>query len=76
MNFQYFIKSGFIGLILLFTIQAMGFLRGLMIQSGFMDGSVDQSLMGTKLIVIPILFFVISAIFFLLWLYKDLRLKK
>lgn len=76
MNFLYFIKSGFIGLILLFVIQLAGFLRGLMIQSGFMDGSVEQSLMGTKLIVIPILFFAVSAIFFLLWLYKDLRLNK
>ncbi|MEN0825284.1 hypothetical protein, partial [Listeria monocytogenes] len=63
--------SGFIGLILLFVIQVLGIIRGLLIQSGFMDGSIDQTLLGTKLIIVPIIFFTISVIFFLLWFYKD-----
>ncbi|EAD8774561.1 hypothetical protein H0F19_002408, partial [Listeria monocytogenes] len=62
---------GFIGLILLFVIQVLGIIRGLLIQSGFMDGSIDQTLLGTKLIIVPIIFFTISVIFFLLWFYKD-----
>ncbi|EAF7771018.1 hypothetical protein AWV82_09940, partial [Listeria monocytogenes] len=48
-----------------------GIIRGLLIQSGFMDGSIDQTLLGTKLIIVPIIFFTISVIFFLLWFYKD-----
>ncbi|HFK1034763.1 hypothetical protein AAHQ60_12385, partial [Listeria monocytogenes] len=64
-------RSGFIGLILLFVIQVLGIIRGLLIQSGFMDGSIDQTLLGTKLIIVPIIFFTISVIFFLLWFYKD-----
>ncbi|EGR8654655.1 TPA: hypothetical protein H1589_001835, partial [Listeria monocytogenes] len=70
-----FVKSGFIGLILLFVIQVLGVIRGLLIQSGFMDGSIDQTLLGTKLIIVPILFFTISVIFFLLWFYKDYQKK-
>ncbi|EAD4762504.1 hypothetical protein EON24_09485, partial [Listeria monocytogenes] len=66
-----FVRSGFIGLILLFVIQVLGIIRGLLIQSGFMDGSIDQTLLGTKLIIVPIIFFTISVIFFLLWFYKD-----
>ncbi|EAD5623017.1 hypothetical protein F0A40_05650, partial [Listeria monocytogenes] len=54
MNFNFFVKSGFIGLILLFVIQVLGVIRGLLIQSGFMDGSIDQTLLGTKLIIVPI----------------------
>ncbi|HFK1126527.1 TPA: hypothetical protein ACGY6Z_000001, partial [Listeria monocytogenes] len=65
------VRSGFIGLILLFVIQVLGIIRGLLIQSGFMDGSIDQTLLGTKLIIVPIIFFTISVIFFLLWFYKD-----
>ncbi|ECZ2716622.1 hypothetical protein F7S09_13950, partial [Listeria monocytogenes] len=64
-------RSGFIGLILLFVIQVLGIIRGLLIQSSFMDGSIDQTLLGTKLIIVPIIFFTISVIFFLLWFYKD-----
>lgn len=64
MNFNFFVKSGFIGLILLFVIQVLGVIRGLLIQSGFMDGSIDQTLLGTKLIIVPILFFTISVLFF------------
>ncbi|EGO5761503.1 hypothetical protein IT824_000697, partial [Listeria monocytogenes] len=71
----FFVKSGFIGLILLFVIQVLGVIRGLLIQSGFMDGSIDQTLLGTKLIIVPILFFTISVIFFLLWFYKDYQKK-
>ncbi|HAA3503873.1 TPA_asm: hypothetical protein GEI12_00830 [Listeria monocytogenes] len=71
MNFNFFVRSGFIGLILLFVIQVLGIKRGLLIQSGFMDGSIDQTLLGTKLIIVPIIFFTISVIFFLLWFYKD-----
>ncbi|HFL0279508.1 TPA: hypothetical protein ACGX35_000569, partial [Listeria monocytogenes] len=67
----FFVRSGFIGLILLFVIQVLGIIRGLLIQSGFMDGSIDQTLLGTKLIIVPIIFFTISVIFFLLWFYKD-----
>ncbi|ECC2282830.1 hypothetical protein FOK21_10640 [Listeria monocytogenes] len=59
------------GLILLFVIQVLGIIRGLLIQSGFMDGSIDQTLLGIKLIIVPIIFFTISVIFFLLWFYKD-----
>ncbi|EAE3012456.1 hypothetical protein E1V56_07800, partial [Listeria monocytogenes] len=66
-----FVRSGFIGLILLFVIQVLGIIRGLLIQSGFMDGSIDQTLLGTKLIIVPIIFFTISVIFFLSWFYKD-----
>ncbi|EAD1845520.1 hypothetical protein L8Z86_001438, partial [Listeria monocytogenes] len=66
---------GFIGLILLFVIQVLGIIRGLLIQSGFMDGSIDQTLLGTKLIIVPIIFFTISVIFFLLWFYKDYQKK-
>ncbi|EAC4960946.1 TPA: hypothetical protein H1111_002570, partial [Listeria monocytogenes] len=73
--FNFFVKSGFIGLILLFVIQVLGVIRGLLIQSGFMDGSIDQTLLGTKLIIVPILFFTISVIFFLLWFYKDYQKK-
>ncbi|HFK0004629.1 TPA: hypothetical protein ACGXV3_000663, partial [Listeria monocytogenes] len=69
--FNFFVRSGFIGLILLFVIQVLGIIRGLLIQSGFMDGSIDQTLLGTKLIIVPIIFFTISVIFFLLWFYKD-----
>ncbi|EAF1168818.1 hypothetical protein J8P54_000706, partial [Listeria monocytogenes] len=72
---NFFVKSGFIGLILLFVIQVLGVIRGLLIQSGFMDGSIDQTLLGTKLIIVPILFFTISVIFFLLWFYKDYQKK-
>ncbi|HFK6669771.1 TPA: hypothetical protein ACGYYQ_000712, partial [Listeria monocytogenes] len=68
---NFFVRSGFIGLILLFVIQVLGIIRGLLIQSGFMDGSIDQTLLGTKLIIVPIIFFTISVIFFLLWFYKD-----
>ncbi|EAF8959632.1 hypothetical protein A2O22_11480 [Listeria monocytogenes] len=75
MNFNFFVKSGFIGLILLFVIQVLGVIRGLLIQSGFMDGSIDQTLLGTKLIIVPILFFTISVIFFLLWFYKGYQKK-
>ncbi|MEN0798900.1 hypothetical protein AAHP59_10485, partial [Listeria monocytogenes] len=32
---------------------------------------IDQTLLGTKLIIVPIIFFTISVIFFLLWFYKD-----
>ncbi|HDT9129734.1 TPA: hypothetical protein REA67_001495 [Listeria monocytogenes] len=71
MNFNFFVRSGFIGLILLFVIQVLGIIRELLIQSGFMDGSIDQTLLGTKLIIVPIIFFTISVIFFLLWFYKD-----
>ncbi|PVZ65945.1 hypothetical protein [Listeria monocytogenes] len=71
MNFNFFVRSGFIGLILLFVIQVLGIIRGLLIQSSFMDGSIDQTLLGTKLIIVPIIFFTISVIFFLLWFYKD-----
>ncbi|EGQ5226271.1 hypothetical protein I3N19_001725 [Listeria monocytogenes] len=71
MNFNFFVRSGFIGLILLFVIQVLGIIRGLLIQSGFMDGSIDQTLLGTKLIIVLIIFFTISVIFFLLWFYKD-----
>ncbi|EIZ2040341.1 hypothetical protein MOS24_000001, partial [Listeria monocytogenes] len=67
----FFVRSGFIGLILLFVIQVLGIIRGLLIQSGFMDGSIDQTLLGTKLIIVPIIFFTISVFFFLLWFYKD-----
>lgn len=63
MNFNLFVRSGFIGLILLFVIQVLGVVRGLLIQSGFMDGSVNQSLLGTKLIIVPIIFFTISIVF-------------
>lgn len=75
MNFNFFVRSGFIGLILLFVIQVLGIIRGLLIQSGFMDGSIDQTLLGTKLIIVPIIFFTISVIFFLLWFYKDYQKK-
>ncbi|HAA7265908.1 TPA: hypothetical protein ACGY4S_002477, partial [Listeria monocytogenes] len=71
MNFNFFVKSGFVGFILLFVIQVLGVIRGLLIQSGFMDVSIDQTLLGTKLIIMPIIFFTISIIFFLLWFYKD-----
>ncbi|EAE9244834.1 hypothetical protein BU434_06050 [Listeria monocytogenes] len=71
MNFNFFVKSGFFGFILLFVIQVLGVIRGLLIQSGFMDVSIDQTLLGTKLIIVPIIFFIISIIFFLLWFYKD-----
>ncbi|ECR2371200.1 hypothetical protein LMR05_002775, partial [Listeria monocytogenes] len=71
MNFNFFVKSGFVGFILLFVIQVLGVIRGLLIQSGFMDVSIDQTLLGTKLIIVPIIFFTISIIFFLLWFYKD-----
>ncbi|HAC3786563.1 TPA_asm: hypothetical protein GZO31_09200 [Listeria monocytogenes] len=71
MHFNFFVRSGFIGLILLFVIQVLGIIRGLLIQSGFMDGSINQTLLGTKLIIVPIIFFTISVIFFLLWFYKD-----
>lgn len=71
MNFNFFVKSGFVGFILLFVIQVLGVIRGLLIQSGFMDVSIDQTLLGTKLIIVPIIFFTISVIFFLLWFYKD-----
>lgn len=63
MNFNLFVRSGFIGLILLFVIQVLGVVRGLLIQSGFMDGSINQSLLGTKLIIVPIIFFTISIVF-------------
>lgn len=63
MNFNFFVKSGFFGFILLFVIQVLGVIRGLLIQSGFMDVSIDQSLLGTKLIIAPIIFFTISIIF-------------
>ncbi|EAC5860482.1 hypothetical protein LG129_001765 [Listeria monocytogenes] len=66
MNFNFFVKSGFVGFILLFVIQVLGVIRGLLIQSGFMDVSIDQTLLGTKLIIAPIIFFTISIIFFLL----------
>ncbi|EAE9647980.1 hypothetical protein B0B62_13145, partial [Listeria monocytogenes] len=65
MNFNFFVKSGFVGFILLFVIQVLGVIRGLLIQSGFMDVSIDQTLLGTKLIIVPIIFFTISIIFFL-----------
>ncbi|MBC1378239.1 hypothetical protein [Listeria innocua] len=76
MNFNLFVRSGFIGLILLFVIQVLGVVRGLLIQSGFMDGSINQSLLGTKLIIVPIIFFTISIVFFLLWFYKDYQTNK
>ncbi|HAA9697015.1 TPA_asm: hypothetical protein GIH51_12890, partial [Listeria monocytogenes] len=60
MNFNFFVKSGFVGFILLFVIQVLGVIRGLLIQSGFMDVSIDQTLLGTKLIIMPIIFFTIS----------------
>lgn len=63
MNFNFFVKSGFVGFILLFVIQVLGVIRGLLIQSGFMDVSIDQTLLGTKLIIAPIIFFTISIIF-------------
>ncbi|EIM3272519.1 hypothetical protein LMX62_002537, partial [Listeria monocytogenes] len=59
MNFNFFVKSGFVGFILLFVIQVLGVIRGLLIQSGFMDVSIDQTLLGTKLIIVPIIFFTI-----------------
>ncbi|EIM0210274.1 hypothetical protein LMN05_002539, partial [Listeria monocytogenes] len=62
MNFNFFVKSGFVGFILLFVIQVLGVIRGLLIQSGFMDVSIDQTLLGTKLIIVPIIFFTISII--------------
>ncbi|TYU85914.1 hypothetical protein FZX01_08970 [Listeria monocytogenes] len=76
MNFNFFVKSGFVGFILLFVIQVLGLIRGLLIQSGFMDVSIDQTLLGTKLIIVPIIFFTISIIFFLLWFYKDYQKNK
>ncbi|WP_260443057.1 hypothetical protein [Listeria immobilis] len=76
MYFKYFITSGFIALILLFIVQVLSFVRGLIIQSGFMDGSINQSLMSTKLIIVPILFLAISIIFFLLWFYKNWPINK
>ncbi|EGA0598495.1 hypothetical protein H4732_002196 [Listeria monocytogenes] len=76
MNFNFFVKSGFVGFILLFVIQVLGVIRGLLIQSGFMDVSIDQTLLGTKLIIAPIIFFTISIIFFLLWFYKDYQKNK
>ncbi|EAF8202574.1 hypothetical protein [Listeria monocytogenes] len=76
MNFNFFVKSGFVGFILLFVIQVLGVIRGLLIQSGFMDVSIDQTLLGTKLIIMPIIFFTISIIFFLLWFYKDYQKNK
>ncbi|EDH3593943.1 hypothetical protein JSY91_001124 [Listeria monocytogenes] len=76
MNFNFFVKSGFVGFILLFVIQVLGVIRGLLIQSGFMDVSIDQTLLGTKLIIVPIIFFTISIIFFLLWFYKDYQKNK
>lgn len=41
-----------------------------------MDVSIDQTLLGTKLIIAPIIFFTISIIFFLLWFYKDYQKNK
>ncbi|EGC0089631.1 hypothetical protein H8U17_000645 [Listeria monocytogenes] len=76
MNFNFFVKSCFVGFILLFVIQVLGVIRGLLIQSGFMDVSIDQTLLGTKLIIVPIIFFTISIIFFLLWFYKDYQKNK
>ncbi|EAG9426928.1 hypothetical protein CW829_07235 [Listeria monocytogenes] len=76
MNFNFFVKSGFVGFILLFVIQVLGVIRGLLIQSGFMDVSIDQTLLETKLIIAPIIFFTISIIFFLLWFYKDYQKNK
>ncbi|EAC3452124.1 hypothetical protein AFR91_05155 [Listeria monocytogenes] len=76
MNFNFFVKSGFVGFILLFVIQVLGVIRGLLIKSGFMDVSIDQTLLGTKLIIAPIIFFTISIIFFLLWFYKDYQKNK
>ncbi|EBF5167175.1 hypothetical protein FH017_00975 [Listeria monocytogenes] len=76
MNFNFFVKSDFVGFILLFVIQVLGVIRGLLIQSGFMDVSIDQTLLGTKLIIAPIIFFTISIIFFLLWFYKDYQKNK
>ncbi|EAD1219155.1 hypothetical protein JGV59_002073 [Listeria monocytogenes] len=76
MNFNLFVRSGFVGFILLFVIQVLGVIRGLLIQSGFMDVSIDQTLLGTKLIIAPIIFFTISIIFFLLWFYKDYQKNK
>lgn len=76
MNFKFFLVNGIIGLILLFCIQCMQFVRGLFIQSGLMDGSVDKNLFATNLIVVPAIFLILSVVFLLIWLYKDLRVHK
>ncbi|AHI57175.1 hypothetical protein ACP0AK_10320 [Listeria ivanovii] len=76
MNFKYFMLNGIIGLILVFLIQSLQFIRVLAIKSGFMDGSPDYNLLTTHLVIVPIVFFIISLIFLLLWLYKDLEINK
>ncbi|HHP9242218.1 TPA: hypothetical protein ACSJYH_003110 [Listeria monocytogenes] len=76
MNFKYFMVNGIIGLILVFWIQSLQFIRVLVIKAGFMDGSPDYNLLTTNLIIVPIVFFIMSVTFLLLWLYKDLEINK
>ncbi|CAM4197493.1 hypothetical protein LIIV107777_03885 [Listeria ivanovii subsp. ivanovii] len=56
MNFNYFIKTGITGLILLFIVQCLQFLRGLSIHSGLMDRSIDNNPFNTSLVINPIIF--------------------
>nr|WP_250210536.1 hypothetical protein [Listeria seeligeri] len=68
--------SGSIGLVLIFFVEALQYMRISMIDGGIMEGVTSFDLLGTHLLVVPIIFLVISVIFLLLWLYKDLKINK
>ncbi|WP_311773272.1 hypothetical protein [Listeria booriae] len=75
MYFRYFYISGAIGLILLFVAQSLDFVKKIAIEGGLLDGSAYPNLLGTGLMPIPIIFFCISFVFLMLYIYKDLKIK-
>ncbi|EUJ32359.1 hypothetical protein PCORN_02262 [Listeria cornellensis FSL F6-0969] len=75
MYFKYFYTSGIIGFILLFFVQAINFVKKIAIEGGIIDGDPYPNLLGTGLMPIPIIFFCISFVFLMLYIYKDLKIK-
>ncbi|KGL42095.1 hypothetical protein DUK53_04670 [Listeria sp. SHR_NRA_18] len=75
MYFKYFFISVTIGTILIFIIQAIVFVKKIAIQGGLINGDTYTGLFDTGLMPIPIMFFSISFIFLVLYIYKDLKIK-
>ncbi|MBC1936236.1 hypothetical protein [Listeria grandensis] len=75
MYFKYFYVSGIIGLILVFVVQVINFIKKVAIQGGLLDGDAYQGVFNTGLMAIPIIFFCISFVFLMLYVYKDLKIQ-
>lgn len=72
-NFKFFLVFGTIGLCQLFTIQFLSKIKNMLIVSGTFSGDRTATFFSSSLLIIPVLFFIISFIFLMLFIKKDLE---